>query len=151
MFNLYHSLSRKEDAEKEPQTIGHDRFCTHQHHLPRSYRCRKRGTGRRARSLSEINTRSSATVKLGLRRQRSAATEEDNDLELSKARKVSVSGGRTLFPVHKFDSLAKLFSCVSLSQNGTCSSNLRRLQRWVNSKFQMTNNHIWGGPSGHAV
>jgi hypothetical protein len=66
---------------------------------------------------------------LGLRRQRTASTEEENDLDLLKARKVSVSGGRTLLPVHRFDSLAKLFSCFTLSQSGTCSSRLMRLQR----------------------
>lgn len=142
MFNLYQNLSRKEDVEKELQTTGHDRFCTHQHHLQKSFRRRKHGTVRRARSFSEINTRSPATVKLGLRRQRSASTEEENDLDLSKARIVSVSGGRTLLPVHRFDSLAKLFSCFTLSQSGTCSSHLRRLQRWVNSNIQVTNNHI---------
>ena len=129
MFSLYQSLSRKEDFEKEPQTTGHDRFCTHQHHLQRSFRRRKRGNGRRARSFSEINTRSPETVKLDLRRQRSASTEEENDLDLSKARIVSVSGDRTLFPVHRFDSLTKLFSCFTLSQCGTCSSHLKRLQR----------------------
>ena len=129
MFNLYQSLSRKEDAEKEPQTTGHDRFCTHQHHLQGSFRRRKRGTGRRARSFSEINTPSRSSVKLGLRKQRSTSTEEGNDLDLSKARIVSVSGDRTLLPVHRFDSLAKLFSCFALSKSGTCSSNLMRLQR----------------------
>jgi len=142
MFNLYQSLSRKEDIDEEPQTTGHDRFCTHQHDLQRSFRRRKRGTGRRAHSFSGINTRSPATVKLGLRRQRSALTEEENDLDLSKARTVSVSGGRTLLPVHRFDSLAKLFSCFTLSQSGTCSSHLRRIQRWVNPNIQVTNNHI---------
>ena len=129
MFNLYQSLSRKEDAEKEPQTTGHDRFCTHQYELQRSFRRRKRGTGRRARSFSEIDTRSPSTIILGLRRQRSASTEEENDLDLSKARIVCVSGGKTLLPDHRFDFLAKLFSCFTLSKSGTCSSHLRRPQR----------------------
>jgi len=142
MFNLFQSLSRKEDAEKEPQTIGHDRFCTHQHHLQRSFRRRKRVTGRRARSFSENNTRCPSSVKLGLRRQRSASTEEENDLDLSKAQRASVSGDRTLLPIHKFDFLTELFSCFTLSQSGTYSSHRRRLQRWVNSNIQVTNNHI---------
>jgi hypothetical protein len=142
MFNLFQSLSRKEDAEKESQTIGHDRFYTHQHHLQGSFRRRKRGTGRRARSFSETNTRSPSTVKLGLRKQRSVSTEEENDLDVSKAQRVSVSGYRTLLPIHKFDFLAELFSCFTLSQSGTYSSHRRRLQRWVNSNIQVTNNHI---------
>ena len=129
MFNLYQSLSRKEDAEKEPQTTGHDRFCIHQYQHQRSFRRRKRETGRRARSSSEIDNRSPSTVKFGLRRQRSASTEEENDLDLSKARIVAVSGGRMLLPDHRFDSLVKLFSCFTLSQTGTCSSRLRRPQR----------------------
>jgi len=142
MFNLYQSLSRKEDAEKEPQTTGHDRFCIHQYQHQRSFRRRKRETGRRARSSSEIDNRSPSTVKFGLRRQRSASTEEENDLDLSKARIVAVSGGRMLLPDHRFDSLVKLFSCFTLSQTGTCSSRLRRPQRWVNSNIHVTNNYI---------
>jgi hypothetical protein len=139
---MYQSLSRKEDTEKEPQTTGHDRFCTHQNRLPRTYRRRKRTIGRRAQSFSELNTCSPASVKLGLRRQPSVSTNEENGLDLSKAQEVSLSGERKLLPVNRFDSLAKLFSCIMLSPNGTCSSHLSGLQRWVESNIQMNNNQI---------
>ncbi|GFG32952.1 hypothetical protein Cfor_05511, partial [Coptotermes formosanus] len=129
MFSLYQSLSRKEDAAKEPQTTGHDRFCTHQDRLPRSYRRRKRSINRRAQSFSEFNSRSPASVKLGLRRQRSASTNEESDIDLSKAQTVSLSGERKLLPGNRFDSIVKLFSCVTLSPNGTCSTHLSGLKR----------------------
>jgi hypothetical protein len=129
MFSLYQSLPQKEEAEKELQTTCHDRFCIHQHNLTGSFRRRKLGTGRRACSFSEINTPSPATVKSGLRRQRSASTEETNYLDLSKPQMVCVSGDRATIPVQRFDSLAKLFSCVTLSQSGACCSHLRRLKQ----------------------
>jgi hypothetical protein len=132
MFNLYQTISRKEDADKEPQTTGHDRFCTHQDRAPRSYyRHRKRSMTRRAESASELNIRPDQSAKLGLRKQRSVCTDEEVGKGLTTIGTVSVPGERTPLLANPLDSLSKLFSCVALSTSVTNSSNARRSQGWV--------------------
>jgi hypothetical protein len=126
MFNLYQTISRKEEADKEPQTTGHDRFCTHQDRLPRSYyRRRKRSMTRRAQSASELNVRAPERAKVGLRKQRSVCTDEEDGKGLSKIGIMSIPGERTPLLANRLDSLAKLFSRVALSPSVANSSESR--------------------------
>ncbi|KDR12072.1 hypothetical protein L798_13376 [Zootermopsis nevadensis] len=128
MFNIYQSISRKEDGDKELQTTGHDRFCTH--HQPRSYyRRRKRPMSRRAQSVSELQTRVPVSAKLGLRKQRSVSTDDEEGSSFIKTGIVSIPGERTPLLANRLDSLAKLFSRVTLSPNGTNNPNPRGSQR----------------------
>jgi hypothetical protein len=130
MFNFHQSISRKEDVDKESQTIGHDLFCAHQARHPRSYyRRHKRPVSRRVQSASERDTRAAAGAKLGLRKQRSVSADEEDVSGCSKTGIVSIPGERTPLLTYRLDSLAKLFSCVTLSPNGTNNSNPRGSQR----------------------
>ena len=116
MFNLYQTMSRKEGADKEPQTTGHDRFCTHHERVPRSYyRKRKRTMTRRAQSASDLNTRTTSSVKFGLKKQKSACTDDEDNFGIYQSKAVAVPGERTPLLANRLDSLAKLFSCIALS------------------------------------
>jgi hypothetical protein len=50
---------------------------------------------------------------------------------------VSILGERTPLLADRLDSVAKLFSCVSLSPNGTSNSNSGVSRRWVEVKFSV--------------
>jgi hypothetical protein len=83
---------------------------------------------RRAQSASELNPSPAGSAKLGLRKQRSACTDDEDGAGLSKTGIVSIPGERTPLLTNRLDSLAKFFSCVALSPSVTYSSNPRRSQ-----------------------
>lgn len=63
MFNLYQSMHRKDDQDKEKDVIGHDRFC--QERPSRSSVKKKKKITRRTRSAAEF---SSATLSVAHKR-----------------------------------------------------------------------------------
>lgn len=54
MFNLYQTINKKGEEEKEPQVIGHERF--YQERTSRSSSRRKKRVTRRSHSASEFST-----------------------------------------------------------------------------------------------
>lgn len=101
MFNLYQSINKKDEIDKEPQVIGHERF--YQGHTSRSGLSKKRRTSRRAHSVSEFNTSTlTAANKRAAFSNRSQSTENKT---------TTINGNKTAAITLKPESLAKaLFS-----------------------------------------
>jgi hypothetical protein len=84
---------------------------------------------RRDQSASELTASTTASVKLGLRKQRSASTDDEDEIAFRKTGIVAIPGERTPLLANRFDSLAKLFSCVSLSPSDANNSTTGGSQR----------------------
>lgn len=107
MLNLYKTMSRQQQADRNDMFTGHDRFsqCHHDRIVPRRRRHRTfTMSTRRAQSAAEFNPRALDKARASL--QRSAST------EVAPPGPSSESGERTPLLAN---SLAKLFSCVSVS------------------------------------
>lgn len=99
MFNLYQTMNKhnEEKDKKEPDVIGHDRFCQERPSRS-SYRKKKRVT-RRAQSAAELNQAAVATAnKRTAFKTRSASTEnEDSEEQNERTPLVAHSLARLLF------------------------------------------------------
>ncbi|XP_060521767.1 uncharacterized protein LOC132699199 [Cylas formicarius] len=80
MFNLYQNINKKEEQEKEPQVIGHERF--YQERASRSGSKKKKRPPRRAQSAGEFsNSTLSAASKRAAFRARSQSSENRCDCD----------------------------------------------------------------------
>jgi hypothetical protein len=84
---------------------------------------------RRAQSTSERHNRAVAVAKFGLRKQRSLSTDDDEGSSFSKSGIVAIPGERTPLLANRLDSIAKLFSCVTLSPTDENNINPRASRR----------------------
>lgn len=103
MFNLYQSMNKKDDQDKEKDVIGHDRFC--QERPSRSSVKKKKKITRRTRSAGEFSSISlnAANKRVAFKGNRSQSNEQGQS-------------GSDKTP-SRSESLVKLFSKRSRFQN----------------------------------
>lgn len=105
MFNLYQTINKKDDENKEANVIGHERFYQERSTSRRSSTRRKKQTiGRRAHSASEFptSTLTAANKRLAYRSNRSHSSENqsfDSTIGVGKSTPQRVeSFAKLLFP-----------------------------------------------------
>lgn len=96
MFNLYQSINKKEEAEKEPDVIGHDRFCRER--ASRSSARKKKKIARRTRSVSEFSQLDLSQKRNVFAGGRSRSSEQNGKIGLLSPQKSAESLSKILFP-----------------------------------------------------
>lgn len=74
MFNLYQSINKRDENEKELNVIGHDRFC--QERPSRSSIRRRKKITRRTRSVAEFSQLDAAQKRTAFSAMRSRSSEQ---------------------------------------------------------------------------
>lgn len=94
MFNMYQKINRQEDKEtKEPDVIGHDRFC--QERPSRSSK-RKKRMPKRAQSVAEFSSLTTANKRNAFRN-RSLSSEQKGSKDGQKFSPSSESFAKSFF------------------------------------------------------
>lgn len=100
MFNLYQTMNRhnEDQGKKEPDVIGHDRFCQERPSRS-SYRKKRRAVARRAQSAAELNPAAVATAnkRTEFGKVRSASTDNEDGEENERTPLVAHSLAKLLF------------------------------------------------------
>ncbi|GJQ73506.1 hypothetical protein Trydic_g13861 [Trypoxylus dichotomus] len=95
MFNLYQSINKKDENEKELDVIGHDRFC--QERPSRSSVRKKKKITRRTRSVAEFSHLDATQKRNAFTSMRSRSSEQNAKIGLLSPQRSAESLTKLLF------------------------------------------------------